>query len=715
MARSSVLLLLGLLPFAAGAQFIQQGPKLTGSGAVGLAQQGFSVAVSADGNTLIAGGPTDTPTILGNAPGAAWIFTRSGNTWSQQGPKLVGSGGDGYAFQGYCVGLSSDGNTAILGGPYDNNLIGSAWIFTRSGGVWRQQGDRLAATGGSAAQQIEFGTACALSSDGNTAVIGSYDGAWVFIRSAGVWKQQARLSGAAGFPPPLFGASVAIAGDGETIFVGAYNDNANTGSAWIFTRNGGQWTQQGPRLVGTGAIGTAIQAYSAALSFDGNTLVIGGPGDNDRSGAIWFVTRSGGVWTQQGKKVTFSELTIGQGSFGRAVTLSGDCQTAVVGGFGSSFSDNGATWVFRKIQGVWAQQGRPFIGTGASTTSIQCCGLAISSDGGTIVASSPSDGSSTRSGIGFGATWVFARHRLQITAPAAAVTGVPLTFRVQAVEPNNVPNANYDGAVTLTSSDPQARFPQTVNLSQGAGTFVATFSTPGQQTISATYVPSPFVEGTSNPVTVTLPGIEVAAFVNAASFVTGPVAPNTLIAAFGKYPGCASGAEVTVDGVSTQVFGSAATQVNFLLPQTAAGRQSVNVQIACAGLRSPPLPLPLATVSPALFTMAQNGTGQAATVNPDGTAGTPVRPGSIVSLYATGLGSLVRGADGLAHVLLPVTVSIANAPATVFYAGEAPGFTSGLQQINIQVPVDAPTGGPLPLQISAGGVTSQPGVTIVVQ
>src|SRR5262249_30233692 len=66
------------------ADFRQQAPKLFGTGAVGAAQQGRSVAVSADGNTAIVGGPNDNSNF-----GAAWVFTRSGSVWSQQGRQAV--------------------------------------------------------------------------------------------------------------------------------------------------------------------------------------------------------------------------------------------------------------------------------------------------------------------------------------------------------------------------------------------------------------------------------------------------------------------------------------------------------------------------------------------------------------------------------------------------------------------------------------------------
>ena len=127
------------------AQFTQQGPKLVGTGAIGEAEQGGSVAVSADGNTAILGGNEDN-----HAAGAAWVFTRSSDVWTQQGPKLVGTGADGAAGQGVSIALSADGNTAVVGGDSDhvsgthlgpdvggglrftlNWYAGAVWVFAR--------------------------------------------------------------------------------------------------------------------------------------------------------------------------------------------------------------------------------------------------------------------------------------------------------------------------------------------------------------------------------------------------------------------------------------------------------------------------------------------------------------------------------------------------------------------------------------------------------
>jgi hypothetical protein len=153
--RVSLIVLVCAAPLSshpALAQFSQQGPKLVGSGgAVGSnVDQGISVSLSADGNTAIVGGNVDN-----SLAGAAWVWTRSGGVWTQQGPKLVGSGAvdspnaffESNVYQGSSVSLAADGNTAIVGGFGDSNNAGAAWVWTRSGGVWTQQGPKLVGSG----------------------------------------------------------------------------------------------------------------------------------------------------------------------------------------------------------------------------------------------------------------------------------------------------------------------------------------------------------------------------------------------------------------------------------------------------------------------------------------------------------------------------------------------------------------------------------------
>jgi hypothetical protein len=398
---------------AAAQQYVQQGPKLVGTPILGqLAKQGKSVALSADGNTALVGGPSDN-----NLFGAAWVFIRSGGVWTQQS-KLIGTGAVGsFIEQGFSVSLSADGNTAIVGGPLDGSNTGAAWVFTRSGGVWAQQGSKLVGTGAvGAAQQ---GTSVALSADGNTAVVGgpadngNTGATWVYTRSGGVWTQQgSKLVGTGAVGTALQGTSVALSSDGNTVIVGGPCDNPGSncanfvgvGAAWVFTRSGGVWTQQGAKLVGTGVTSPfgSTQGTSVALSADGNTAVVGGPNDS----ATWVFTRSGGVWTQQGAKLFGTGGGVDAFRQGTSVALSADGNTAVVGGPGGP-SDGaiGATWVFTRTDGVWTQHGLKLVGTGSAGGTMQGSGVAVSGDHRTILSGGPGDTVSPAGTLG--ATWVF--------------------------------------------------------------------------------------------------------------------------------------------------------------------------------------------------------------------------------------------------------------------------------------------------------------------
>ena len=393
------------------AQFTQQGPKLVGTLPVGSPEQGYSVALSADGETAIVGGPTDNSQV-----GAVWVYTRRGGVWTQQGNKLVGIGSVGNAEQGWSVALSADGDTAIVGGPFDNNGIGAAWVYTRRGHVWTQQGDKL--VGGGAVGNAGQGISVSLSADGDTAIVGGPfdDGigaAWVFTRSRGVWTQQDdKLVGSSAVGHPAQGRSVALSADGNTAIVGGPGDlfpdpfrGGLRGAAWVFTRSGGVWTQQGPKLIGTRAVPNSLQGWSVALSADGDTAILGGPEDplNIRIGAAWIFTRSDGIWTEQSGKL-IGTGTVNPARQGWSVALSGDGNIAMVGG-PWDHTLRGAVWVYTRSGGVWTQQGDKLVGTGAVGTAFgnaeQGFSVSLSADGNTAIAGGPFDNN------GNGAVWVF--------------------------------------------------------------------------------------------------------------------------------------------------------------------------------------------------------------------------------------------------------------------------------------------------------------------
>jgi hypothetical protein len=505
----SILLCSALLISSQGAvaDFTQQGAKLVATGAALPSEQGYSVALSADGNTAIIGARADNGNI-----GAAWVFTRSGAVWSQQGSKLVGIDAVGASNQGQSVAMSADGNTAIVGGYLDNGGAGAAWVYVRSGGVWTQQGSKLLGAGAVGAGNQ--GLSVALSADGNTAFVGGHTdnggagAAWVFTRSGSVWTQQGdKLVGSGAVGNAGLGASVALSADGNTAIVGADSDNGGAGAAWVFTRSGGVWTEQGAKLVGTGAAGLAQQGFSVALSADGNTAIVGGDFDNNFiTGAAWIFTRSGEVWSQQGPKLVGSG-GVGTPNQGKGVALSGDGLTAIVGGNGDS-NGLGATWVWTASGGVWTQQGAKLVGSGAAGPAHQGTSVALSGDGNTAMVGGFSDGSNT--GVSIGATWVFVQQSALVlqVSPTTDISAsgprggpfMPTSFEYQISASNGTVDFSIAGIPawlnpsfvygTANASPTTVTFSLTNVATLGAGTYNATINftntTNGQGSTSRT-------------------------------------------------------------------------------------------------------------------------------------------------------------------------------------------------------------------------------------
>jgi len=470
----------------------QQGNKLVGTGAAGQASQGGSVAISADGNTAILGGAADN-----DGAGAAWVFTRSNGVWTQQA-KLTGSGAAGAANQGVAVAISGDGNTAILGGYFDNAGVGAAWIFTRSSGAWTQQGQKLAGLG--AVGFANQGVAVGLSGDGNTAIVGgdtdnfnnstglSAGAAWVFTRSSGVWTQQGnKLDGSGAAGQANQGLSVAISSDGNTAIVGGFADNNYAGAAWIFTRANGVWTQQGNKLAGPGAVGQASQGGSVAISGDGSTAIVGGNGDNNHAGAAWIFTRTNGAWSPQGSKLVGIAAT--GSAEGSSVALSADASTALLGGpglfVGSPFlaqlrpsslkplpaiasGGTGATWVFAQPRFSFnapatAAGGTPF---GLMVSALDANNLLLANYAGTVHFSSsdsaavlPADSTLTAGMGNFSATLKTGGSQT-ITAADTANSGVhgtsaAIAVAVAATPPSPVSVSVANSTYTFTYTDPR--------------------------------------------------------------------------------------------------------------------------------------------------------------------------------------------------------------------------------------------------------------------
>jgi hypothetical protein len=274
-----------------GGVWNQKGSKLVGTGYSGTqVYQGHSVSISSDASTIVVGGYYDNSQV-----GAIWIYSLSNGNYSQIGNKLVGTGAADASRQGSSVSISFDGSTIASGGHIDGaNDEGAVWIFTKNGNAWIQQNTKLIHP--SASSYTYLGSSVALSSDGNTLVAGgnfdnNYIGAmFIFSRSAGVWASQSGKYVGSGYAgQPRQGSSVSISSDGNIVAVGGYGDNTNIGATWIWTRSyNGIWSQYGSKIVGSSIVGSSQQGISVSLSSNGTTLFVGGYGDDSSLGAAWI-------------------------------------------------------------------------------------------------------------------------------------------------------------------------------------------------------------------------------------------------------------------------------------------------------------------------------------------------------------------------------------------------------------------------------------------
>jgi hypothetical protein len=346
---------------------------------------GLSLALSSDGNSLAVAAPWEASAATGVSgdqdddslpqAGAVYVFTREGETWSQQafikasntGRQGVGDDRDGDQF-GFSIALSGDGRTLAAGAVSEDS---------NATGINGTQSDDSAASSGAV---------------------------YVFARTGNSWAQQAYVKGANTARGDLFGYSVALSGEGASLAVGGYdedgsgrgvnpvddNDVFGSGAIYAFDRTGDTWSQSG-YLKGSRSQRNDALGYTVAISADGNTIAAGA-GDESclnggvnpsgcdvdtfppelgagSSGAAYVWARSGNTWTEQAFiKSSNPELA---DWFAARLALSGDGSRLVVGapmedsdarGFNgpqnnNSALDSGAAYIFSRTGTTWSQDG----------------------------------------------------------------------------------------------------------------------------------------------------------------------------------------------------------------------------------------------------------------------------------------------------------------------------------------------------------------------
>ena len=264
----------------------------------------------------------------------------------------------------------------------------------------------------------------------------------------------------------------------------------------------------------------------------------------------------------------------------------------------------------------------------------------------------------------------------------------------------------------------------------------------GGSSLTATFPANSITMLVIPPASLPVPKPVVAAVTNAASYSTS-VAPGQMVIVWGTGMGPATlaglaldsnglvsnavaGVRVLFDGVPAPIVYVSATQIAVVTPYFGTINATTHVQVEYQGVRSDPLTVPVAATSPGLFTANATGTGQGAILNQDNvthnSAQAPAPRGSVVILWGTGEGVTdPPGVDGRLAVgvlpapLAPVSVTIGGLPATVQYAGAAPGLMPGVFQINAQVPQGVQPGNSVPVVVKIGSATTQAGVSLAVE
>jgi len=356
-----------LLLVCAGQAAAQQNElfKLTASD--GSLDDRFGASVSISGDRAIVGADGDDES--GDNSGSAYVFVRSGTSWTQEAKLVAGDGSAGDLF-GISVSLSSD--TALVGAVFSDDNgdnSGSAYVFVRNGTTWTQQAKLLASDG---IYLDYFG--CSVSLSGDTALVGArgHDdngngsgSGYLFVRSGASWTQETKLLAGDGAAGDGFGTSVSLSGDTALVGAGGDDDNGtNSGSAYVFARSGTSWTQEAKLLPSDGA---ASDDFGDSVSLSGDMALVGAHDDDDNgsnSGSAYVFARSGTSWTQEAKLVAGDGAT--EDYFGVSVSLAGD--TALVGARwdDDNGSASGSAYVFVRNGTIWTQEAKLLASDGAA-------------------------------------------------------------------------------------------------------------------------------------------------------------------------------------------------------------------------------------------------------------------------------------------------------------------------------------------------------------
>lgn len=331
----------------------------------GLAGDGFGEVLALSGDTMVVGAKGD-DTAAGSNAGSVSVFTRNGGVWSLQTKLTAGDAASGDRY-GAAVALSGD--VLVVGSTHDDASgtvynSGSVYVYTRSGNGWSQQAKLVASD---PEQDDHFGNSVALSHDtiliGAEGKHGGAGAAYVFRNNAGSWSQQAKLVAPEPQAQDRFGCAVAL--EGDTALIGAESDDvsvvgANQGCAYVFTRVTGSWSQQA-QLFADDASSDGFFGTSVALQ--GDAALIGATGASGYQGAAYLFQRDETNWVQT-ERFDAGDSGFAYDAFGCSLALAanrilvGATRSTGLSGEDQVLYDAGRSWLFLSDGGLWQAKSR---------------------------------------------------------------------------------------------------------------------------------------------------------------------------------------------------------------------------------------------------------------------------------------------------------------------------------------------------------------------
>lgn len=361
----------------------------------GVASDVFGEAVAASGGAIVVGARAHDAG-GGIRSGAAFFYAKSGTHWAEQQTITADDAAPDHRL-GCAVAMADE--ALVVGARNADGVVagaGAAYVFTRTGTTWTQQQKLVASDGGMADL---FGFSVALS--GDRIVVGAPEhddagtqtgAAYVFARDGTDWTQEQRLTPPLQRVGDLFGYAVAV--DGDTVVVGARQDGQQEdfeGSAYVFVRSASTWPLQQEIKASDGAVG---DSFGVAVALRGALAVIGAHHRNEpdfNAGVAYVFARSADAWSEQQKLLPSTPVALSR--FGAAVALSEahilvsapESYTGSTPGAVYAFSRNGTTWVEqRKLEAVAGASGDAFGTAIALTESFAVIGAPGDDDQGEL-------------------------------------------------------------------------------------------------------------------------------------------------------------------------------------------------------------------------------------------------------------------------------------------------------------------------------------------